>query len=301
MVIEDRAASNDNWLTINQIADLYGKPLSTVRSVLKRDLPSGLDKEKVFKEGSGRRPDGYHPDFVQKAFGVAPPRPRTHGLTDVLKDSKPQGIKEIGRDSPGCLATILQSRLAAETQFNTLVQEMARTGKGLRIRCLTGTDFFNSQKAIYRDFQARKENPDLRKDKIKVLLLYPFGEGAHLRSLSEGDKTLKESQFYRDARATFEFLSAKDNQPRFEVKWVEPVAPGLLIWTEDYALLEPYDYGRDDDAISGCIGRRAPVLIVNGGTPYHSRLRNGFDFVFDGTHQRKYLKTYNINAIRSKF
>jgi hypothetical protein len=93
---------------------------------------------------------------------------------------------------------------------------------------------------------------------------------------------LKTSQFRRDAERTIKFLEVYRKDLNVTVRWADAMPPSLLIWTDECALVEPYDYGHQESILVGCIGRTAPLMVVAGGTDYHSALKASFDYVFDG-------------------
>jgi hypothetical protein len=139
---------------------------------------------------------------------------------------------------------------------------------------------------------------------VQVQLTYPFGRGSEIRAAAEGEPNRDASQFSRDARSTYEFINSamrRQQKNGLVVKWVEDLPPSLLIWTEEYALVELYDYGRDDKALQGCIGRKAPILVINRKAKYHSLLKNSFDYVFNGDPKNTRVKTYTVEQLRKEY
>jgi hypothetical protein len=242
----------------------------------------------------------YSPTIVERAIGPVPVSNLTNAQTDVLvRPASIRTIKLNNGDHPTDASNIngiLSSRIIAATAYTTLLNEMIAGGKELRIRCIAGTDIFNSQRTgdqLLSRVTKETGHP-------KVLLLYPFGHAAQIRSAAEGERKLSASQFSRDARSTFEFITAR-KVPAVHAKWIDIALSSLLIWTAEYALVEPYDLGREDKTRVGCIGRHAPVIVVAGGTAYHTSLKNGFDYVFDGKFALTGIRTFSIQEIAKHY
>jgi hypothetical protein len=298
--------SNDDarFLSVREISERYEKPLATVRLLLKKklaersanapDLPASF----LRKGEGGRRGDGFRGDFVREAMGEEASAGRFSETEKRIfgKGAKGVAIKISGdkiTDVP--LTGILASRRSAYLEYNQLIAEMTKEGENLRIRCITGTDFFNSQFVWYGSLTSRIA---AHLGPPKVLLVYPFERAAKLRSSAEGEN-LSVSQFRRDAFATYSFVK-DDKELRSSVKWADDIPPSMLIWTERSALVEPYDYGGRGNDRPGCIGRKAPILVVPGGTDYHVALRDSFDYVYEdkcGPH----IKTYTLQQVADAF
>ncbi len=308
----DQHPAKDQWRTINQLANWYGKSAAFVR----------LKINKAFKEKFGKIPETdvssvyqrregpfaclYHVDFAKDAIGWSPDQHLTEVQRGIFnRQTKLPTVRIVGSEVDGLLTGLLGSRMKASEAYEALLIEMIGSGRGLRIRCITGTDFFNAHRPTADAFFERVNN-GLDAIKIKILLVYPFGHGARVRSAAEGDKRLDMSQFSRDAAGTFGFVSSYARKLKLDARWSEDLPPSLLVWTEDYALVEPYDHGRQDEDRSGCIGRKSPIMIVSGGTPYHTTLKHGFDYVFDSKEKKEkeedtHIKTFSLEEVAAEY
>jgi len=302
-----KISSRDVWLTVSEIASWYRKSPSSIRLQLRDALRkkfgdvSTTSVDLVYQKGAGQVGHRYHVDFIKQVFGSKPDQQLSEALTAIFnKRTKLPVVGVVGAEPDEPLIGMLGSRMRANEVYNALVAEMIRSGRGLRIRCITGTDFFNAHRPTGDAFFERKK---VGLDVAKVLLVYPFGHGAEVRSAAEGDRELEKSQLSRDARSTFEFIRShvEMNKLELKVKWVDDLPLSLLIWTEDYALVEPYDHGRQDKERSGCIGRKAPIMVVKSGTAYHTILKNGFDYIFDGQSEETQIQTYFLKQIDEKY
>jgi hypothetical protein len=305
------------YLSIREIADQYDKSVAAVRLSLNKRLQELADKapeaerkevrERARVHVGGRTADKYEEEFVLEAMGGKPPAGRHFGETEKHifgRNAKGALIKVIGGKAgdPLPLTGVLASRRRADSEYHELVNEMTRQGHGLRIRCITGTDFFNSQLVWYGQLASRIE---AKLGPPKVLLVYPFERAANLRSSAEGED-LARSQFRRDAIGTYEFLKAysfgnDDKDLWVSAKWVDEIPPSLLIWCEECALVEPYDYGGRGNDRAGCIGRKAPILVVPGGHDFHKALKDSFDYLYDekgrDENGQPYIKTYTLKQV----
>jgi len=299
------------FLSIKEVAEQYDKSVAAVRSFLNKKYEDRIastpeiQKEEMrkikAKGGGGRKADRYKESFVREVMGGDSPAGQ-FGETERQifgKTAKGALIRVSGGKAGDPLMGVLASRLAAFREYNQLVEEMTREGPELRIRCIVGTDFFNSQGVWFASLTSRKEanlEPPL------ILLVYPRGRAAKLRISAEGED-FADSQFGRDARSTFDFIKNKGRW--MSVKWADEIPPSLLIWTKKCALVEPYEYGGRGSDSPGCIGRRAPVLVVPGGTKYHEALRDGFDYVYGekgrDEKNRPYITIYTLEQLAGEF
>lgn len=305
MPLTDGRPASGQWLRINEIARWYGESASSVRLKLKTALKEKVGEvpknnvDSAYQVGSGRIGHRYHVDFVEKVFGSRPDEDLTEAERSIINNpARVANVRVVGSEADDLLTVLLTSRLGANDAYDRLLIEMITSGRGLRIRCITGTDFFNAHRPTAEAFFQRSKNG---LDGTRVLLVYPFGHGAKVRSAGEGDPELDKSQFARDAASTFGFIRANADRLQLEPKWIEDLPPGLLLWTEKYALVEPYDCGRQYIDRSGCIGRKAPIMVVRGGTAYHTILKNGFDYVFDGKEKETYLKTFSLEDLTAAY
>ena len=294
---KQNSASNE-WLTMTEIVEGYLMSTSTVRSVFKKRLAKmpPEDRGLAFQGGRGRRGASYRRDFVETALGPMPTEYLTETLRRIFgKNAKLPTVKVSGNEEDNPLAGVLASRKKANSDYNSLVREMVRNHKGLRISCISGTDFFDSHNLIVDDFEKRVEDG---LDAPKVLLVYPFGSAALRRIAAEEEGSRKASQFARDARRTFDFVRG-ERELKLDVKWADAIPHSFLMWTEKFALVEQYDFGFKDRA--GCIGRKAPLLVVKSGTEYHGTLEAGFDYVFNGNVKDTHVKTFLLREVANKY
>ena len=282
-------------LSISEISDRYQKSAAFVRLKLKKGL-QGLDEQRqkgVWEEGHGRLGHRYDEEFVSQAMGALPARHLSDTQRRIFgRKAKGPSITVISGKVGDPLAGILASRQEARNEYTQLIEEMAEGEHHLRIRCITGTDFFDSQSRFYGSLTKRKEQ---KLEKPLVLLVYPFERAAKIRSSAEGEK-LAESQFRRDARGTYEFMNSYS--PLVEAMWVDEVPPSLLIWTDKMALVEPYDYGGRVQRV-GCLGRKAPVLVIPCNTSYHSALKDSFDYLYEG--KCPHIKSYDAKQVAARY
>ncbi len=297
------ARSTNSWQTVDEIAVAYGISISSTRTLLKAEVNSlpQAEREKFYEKAGGPHPDRYEITFVSKVL-----KDKTKSNLNIfdryifLNHRKSPDIKIIGSESPsqGALFGILESRMKASNAYRELVFEIVKNGASLRIRCVSGTDFFNKHNPIIEAFRERAKH---RSEPVKVLLLHPTGHGAEIRSAAEGELSAEASQLARDAHSTFGFLKVESQDLKIDPKWQEELPTSLLIWSEDIALVEPYDHGRQERDHSGCIGRKAPILIVRGGgTDYHEVLKMGFDYVFLRKEKDTHIKTWTVNEMERK-
>ena len=296
-------SSDAKRLTIREITRAYHKNSSTIRFLLKKELARVIshdEKHKLFQKGIGPYGDTYHLDLIERVLGARP---------DQNFNAAQQYIHNNHEDSPtiplvlsqpdkgkSSVLAILGSRQKSQLTYDALIQEMVRNGSELRIRCVTGTDFFNSHRPIIEDFYERSQK---NSESTKVLLVHPNERGGRIRSAAEGEMDHKSSQFKRDADSTIGFMTANARKLKLNPKWVEELPNSLLIWTQEFAMLEPYDHGHDGFNFSGCIGRKAPMLVVNGDSAYHDLLKNGFDYVFDKSEKETFIRTWSLQEMRA--
>jgi hypothetical protein len=138
------------WLTLAEIGEIYGASRNGNRARLDRmhkQMRAGSTKEDIetlCKEGTGPHPTQYHRSLVESAFGI----PNETDITDAQRRVfQGKGIHTV-RASGGTLDDlprgILASRKLSNSEYWALASEMIACGSGLRIRCITGTDFFRA-------------------------------------------------------------------------------------------------------------------------------------------------------------
>jgi hypothetical protein len=294
-----RGHERADWLTVTQLATFYKQSPSSIRLALaaeRKRLDAAQWQAVCFKR-AGPFGDLYEPGFVSGVFGR-----RAAVESDVVSQLRTQhpGVPGMLLFDPrgssgdvGIFMAVLESRKKAGAAYDFLLARAIEHGGDLRIRCLTGTDFFNAHKPTGDAFSKRNAP-------TKVLLMYPFGHGAQVRARAERDADdLAFSQFLRDAVSTLTFMQAYGDRWNIDAKWVDDLPMSLLVWTTEYALVEAYDHGRESQDMSGCIGRKAPVLLVRGGAPYHTLLRDGFDYVFGGRMRDTLIRTYSLREVAS--
>jgi hypothetical protein len=270
---------DDKTFTITELAERYRKNPSTDRAALKELATKRAYKQHVY-EGAGPKGHRYGRKIVEDALGK-PPAELPGGVDDVFtrRNTFRGVIRPRSEDSENTeIVGILSSRMTAQDAYLHLAEHAIAMGRGLRIRCLSGRDFFDKQKPLYEAFEKRAKSEGL--DPGKILLLFPFGHGALVRSKAEGDSNPHLSQFGLDANNSVGFMRGQAERLKLVPRWVDDLPQSLLVWTEEYALVEIYDYGSVSEQRSGCIGRKAPMLIVRGGS-YHRMLGSGFDYIFD--------------------
>jgi hypothetical protein len=132
------------WLTVLDIAAAYGKGVSATRAFLNRKLKAPEWKEHLktsYRAGKGRHAAFYSRDFVIAVMGEIPNATLSNTEREIFSRDGPS-IKMIGGENGDPITGILASRRRAMNAYNELVDEMTRAQRGLRIRCITGTDFF---------------------------------------------------------------------------------------------------------------------------------------------------------------
>jgi hypothetical protein len=291
--------SDNKHFTVVQIAEMYGQTVPVTRRLLTKELKKSAASKNAVVKGTGRKASVYPWEVVVKALGK---EPVTSSGSLVLprnlfgSESKAPIVRIIIEpEGKNPLFGLLTSRRKCRAEYDELVGNMARNGEDLRIWAVTGTDFFDAHSKFFQALTPRIPNRS-----PKVLLLYPDCAAAHLRSAAEGEDTLETSQFRRDAERTIKFLQVYKDKLGASVVWADVMPPSLLVWTRECALVEPYDYGREDDILVGCTGRTAPIMVVAGGTDYHKALKNSFDYVFNHT-ENKDLQTYDLDTVFSTF
>jgi hypothetical protein len=288
------------WIGLREIVNLYAGSTNSCRNRLKKalDQMSATEKGEMHRPGKGRQGDVYSQALVVEVFGEAPAGRLTPAQMEVFRGKRLAHIKAIGERPEDLPTGVLASRKVGYTEYITLANEMMGTGKGLRIRCITGTDYFNSHLPPGGFLRARSKK---HHGDIRVQLTYPFGHGARIRSAAEGDRDLDASQFSRDARSTFKFITDYYKRVGLQVRWIEDLPPSLLIWTQEYALIELYDYGPEDKDQTGCIGRKAPIMVIDSSAPYHTILKNSFDYIFEGDPSETHVKVYKKAQVAEEY
>jgi hypothetical protein len=281
-------------VTIKQVAECLGVTVARIRQ--RFDAEGGAERARANKEdvvlsqGQGRRATVYRLDFMKSLFGDFQ---RTEASTSRL----PPPVAELLARSSGKsdIHAIIESRTADAKTFEDVLLWMIGKGTDLRIRSIAAT--FVSRKTkwdpIYQAFEVRARE---KRSIPKLLLLHPLASAARLRSnVEEGESrkptrvsgelsakalsAFKQTTMWDDFVAAWQFVT-KEKTFELEARWVDVSPQSMLIYCDECALLETYDFGRASDAVDReCIGRLSPVIVVKPGR-YLKSLKSGFDRIF---------------------
>ena len=292
-------SSTGEWITVKEIAKQYRISPQHVRNKLSAAIKnlSENEKGKVRKKRSGPHGHLLNGKFVISVFGQKPPQ-ELGGFSKlpIDLDSLPK-VPMIGPDSKiiNSQMAILQSRSKSPDEYNALLEKMIESRDGLRIRCMTGRDIFDSRKPVGKALWKRAS----KELEAKILLVHPMEKGAECRCRAENEPILPKSQFVRDARSSLHFLRSYSAELFLNARWTSDLPSSFLVWTKDFAILELYDYGHNpEDSSNGCIAGISPMMIIGSKMPYHETLRIGFDYVFNGPYENTHIKTSSLDQVK---
>ncbi len=274
------------WMSVDDIATTYGVSPSLVRTRLREFLEKNPSNGR-FVKGEGSRGGAYRVDLVAEIFQSDPPS--LDGASRVFTRGK-----DAGR---AILRGVLPSRREAPGEYAALVAHLIESGESVRIRAIAGTDFCTAQGTIGSALTRRP-----KRQSIRLLLLNPFCDAAGIRAEAEGDLGNMSSQLFRDALGSFWFLYQRARELNLDPRWVDAAFYNLLVWGEEYALIENYDLSKPEEIQSPatvCIGRHAPVFVIRGGIPYHRSLKEGFDYLFEK--QSKNISRLTIKQLEKRY
>src|SRR5665213_167994 len=127
------ASITDKYLTIKEIADLYGQTIPAVRRILNHAIESDEDSKNAIVVGKGRAATTYPWSFMVKAFGKAPDTSiGTVPRSMFGNESRAPSVKIITEaDGKSPIVGLITSRRKCRAEYDKFVGYLARTGQNI--------------------------------------------------------------------------------------------------------------------------------------------------------------------------
>lgn len=304
MIVKEESNSKMVSLTDLERKFTY-RSRSWLRSILKREENklSEIEREKLVQNIGGSKGKLYNLNWAENVFHQED-IDSSSTLARIFRSSDFEGVLHVNSKgkSETSVAGLLESRKEANSAYEKLLSALINESDELLIRVISGQDLFNDYRPTANML---RERGCVNNKTTKVLFLYPFGDPADIRIKAEEEKSVNHPTFILDAFRTLSFIAGRRSW-HIEPKWVNILHHTFMVWGNQYAIVEPYDFGKPGTNLSGCIGRKAPLLVVKGGSPYHQTLKHGFEYIYgenlnEKTYSKTGIKTYTLEEVSKTF